>query len=96
MQKWIILVAAIGALVAGCADNQIATGPAGDEFGGGEEPRLGQEAPAVARGRVVVANRGSGTISVIDTKTDQVVGTYELPAEMGEPTPGKRSRTFSP
>ncbi|MDX1689003.1 MAG: beta-propeller fold lactonase family protein [Candidatus Promineifilaceae bacterium] len=32
-------------------------------------------------GKVVVANRASGTISVIDTTTDAVVGTYALPGE---------------
>ncbi len=87
MQKWIILVAAIGLAVAGCAGDQVATGPVGAELGRGDEYSLGRAMPIVARGRVVVANRASGTISVIDTKTDQVVGTHELPAEMGEPTP---------
>jgi YVTN family beta-propeller protein len=40
-----------------------------------------------SRGRAVIANRGSGTISVIDAKTLAVTGTYDLPAEAGEPTP---------
>jgi len=40
-----------------------------------------------ARGTVVVANRGSGTISVIDAKTAAVVGTFDLPAEAGDATP---------
>lgn len=40
-----------------------------------------------ARGRAIIANRGSGTISVIDAKSLTVSGTYDLPAEMGEPTP---------
>jgi YVTN family beta-propeller protein len=31
-------------------------------------------------GDIVVANRNSGSISVIDTKTDEVKGTYQLPA----------------
>ena len=31
-------------------------------------------------GDIVVANRNSGSISVIDTKTDEVTGTYQLPA----------------
>jgi DNA-binding beta-propeller fold protein YncE len=36
-------------------------------------------------GKAVVANRGSGTISVISTVKDEIVGTYDLPA--GENTP---------
>ena len=32
-------------------------------------------------GKIVVANRASGSISVIDTSTDAVVGTYTLPGE---------------
>jgi YVTN family beta-propeller protein len=31
-------------------------------------------------GKMVIANRASGTISVIDVRTDQVIGTYALPA----------------
>lgn len=33
-----------------------------------------------ARGKVVIANRNSGTISVIDAISDEVTGTYALPA----------------
>jgi len=35
-------------------------------------------------GNMVIANRASGNISVIDVKTDQVTGTYDLP-DSGEP-----------
>jgi YVTN family beta-propeller protein len=35
---------------------------------------------SASSGKVVIANRGSGTISVISTHSDQVVGTYPLPA----------------
>ena len=38
-------------------------------------------------GDIVVANRNSGTISVIDTKTDEVAGTYQLPAALNTPEP---------
>ena len=47
-----------------------------------------------------MANRGSGTISVIDVRTDQVVGTYALPAGPNPPEPmyvfynPKHSRLF--
>ncbi|MGD8627310.1 MAG: beta-propeller fold lactonase family protein [Anaerolineae bacterium] len=45
--------------------------------------------PAVARssGRVVVANRASGTISVIDALTDELLGTYDLPMMAGDAMP---------
>jgi len=38
-------------------------------------------------GDIVIANRGSGSISVIDTKTDEVTGTYQLPASPNTPEP---------
>ena len=38
-----------------------------------------------ADGNIVVANRNSGTISVINTKTDEVSGTYSLPGNTPEP-----------
>ena len=38
-------------------------------------------------GKIVVADRNSGTISVISTKTDQVTGTYNLPAGPNPPEP---------
>ena len=40
-----------------------------------------------ARGRVVVANRGSGTISVIDAQSDGLNGTYDLPSGPNQPEP---------
>jgi DNA-binding beta-propeller fold protein YncE len=39
------------------------------------------------RGKIVVANRGSGTISVISAFSDEVIGTYELPAGDSTPEP---------
>ncbi len=38
-------------------------------------------------GNIVVANRNSGTISVINTKTDEVSGTYDLPPGINPPEP---------
>ena len=38
-------------------------------------------------GNIVVANRNSGSISVINTKTDEVSGTYQLPAGPNTPEP---------
>jgi DNA-binding beta-propeller fold protein YncE len=40
-----------------------------------------------ARGKIVVANRASGTISVIDVHTDEVIGTFALPAAANAPEP---------
>jgi YVTN family beta-propeller protein len=40
-----------------------------------------------ARGRVAVANRGSGSISVIDTRTDTLIDSYPLPAGPNAPEP---------
>jgi DNA-binding beta-propeller fold protein YncE len=44
-------------------------------------------ASPAARAKVVVANRASGTISVIDVQTDEVIGTYALPAAANPPEP---------
>src|SRR5262249_24107659 len=38
-------------------------------------------------GKVVIANRASGTISVIDAASDRVIGTYALPAGSKTPEP---------
>jgi DNA-binding beta-propeller fold protein YncE len=40
-----------------------------------------------ARGRIVVANRGSGTISVIDARSGALLGNYPLPAGEDDPEP---------
>ncbi|HXG68776.1 MAG TPA: hypothetical protein VNO70_27005 [Blastocatellia bacterium] len=40
-----------------------------------------------ARGKVVIANRASGTISVIDAQADEVVGTFPLPSGPKSPEP---------
>jgi YVTN family beta-propeller protein len=50
------------------------SGGAAAQVGGGQEV-----------GKIVVANRGGGTISVIDTETDQVLKTEFLPGPMAEP-----------
>jgi hypothetical protein len=39
------------------------------------------------KGKMVIANRASGTISVINVASDQVVGTYALPAGAKTPEP---------
>lgn len=39
------------------------------------------------KGKVVVANRGSGSISVIDARSDTLIGTFNLPAGLNTPEP---------
>lgn len=39
------------------------------------------------KGQVVVANRGSSSISVIDARTNMLIGTYDLPAGENAPEP---------
>lgn len=83
MRRWIPLLALACLAIVGCSDDTM-------------EPRITKEIEGQAlaelpvgpaRGRIVVANRASGTISVIDAKTNGVVGSYDLPADAGEPTP---------
>jgi YVTN family beta-propeller protein len=40
-----------------------------------------------ARGKVVIANRGSGSISVVDAKSGELIGTYDLPEGDNTPEP---------
>ena len=42
---------------------------------------------AAEGGKIVVANRASGSISIIDTHTDELIGTYDLPAGENAPEP---------
>ena len=39
------------------------------------------------KGKVVVANRASGTISVIDARSDALIGTFDLPVGPNDPEP---------
>jgi len=39
------------------------------------------------KGKVVVANRASGSISVIDARTDELIGNYDLPPADNTPEP---------
>ncbi len=50
----------------------------------GPNPGIGHGNPFFG-GKIVVANRNSGTISIIDTKTDQVIETITLPGTNPEP-----------
>ncbi|MCO5189677.1 MAG: beta-propeller fold lactonase family protein [Anaerolineae bacterium] len=43
--------------------------------------------PQGSKGKVVIANRGSGSISVIDATTNELIGTFGLPADGNSPEP---------
>ena len=50
-------------------------------------PAAGATAPDTAGGEVVVADRGSGTISAIDAGSDELIGSYPLPVGENPPEP---------
>ena len=83
MKKWMPLAALLVAVMFGCSEEPTApqTGPTPDA------EAISQTHPGSNNGKFVIANRGSGTISVIDERTNEVVGTYGLPAVDGEPLP---------
>jgi YVTN family beta-propeller protein len=88
MRKWILTLAIAslalaGLAIVGCTEQGVQPNPDKD-FALQNPPA---ERQGGGWGKIVVANRGSGTISVIDARTAAVSGTYDLPAEMGEPTP---------
>ncbi len=85
---------AVAALAfAGCSNDTVAPLTSGDELAAAQEQAAYR---SLARGRAVIANRGSGSISVIDAKTHAVVGTYMLPVEGGEPTPEPMYVVYTP
>jgi YVTN family beta-propeller protein len=79
MLKWTLPVAIVIFALSGCSTDSFAP-----SIEGGASMVPFQGGPA--RGRAVVANRGSGTISVIDSRTLQV-SEFALPAEGAEPQP---------
>lgn len=56
-------------------------------------PKSAVKANWYCEGKVVIANRASGTISVINTRSDQLIGTFALPE--GENTPEPMYVTYS-
>jgi len=82
MKKFVLTLTVLAALAlaaAGCSDGDV-TSPTGSHD-------ASLDKASRSRGHAVIANRGSGTISVIDGKTFEVTGTYDLPRDEGEPTP---------
>lgn len=90
MKRTILILAlavAALALATGCSDT---TEPVTGQTSLTADKAAGLRTPDSGRrnaGKIVVANRGSGTITVLDSRTAAVVGTYELPMEAGDTTP---------
>ena len=86
MKKLILLLALTASLaLALTACSSDPASPTGDA-----DKALGLRSPDNGSrngGSVVVANRGSGSISVIDTRTAQLMGTYDLPQYDGDAFP---------
>lgn len=82
MLKWTLPLVIVALAFTGCSRDAFAPGSKSD-------PQLGRLSPQLSqpgRGRAVVANRGSGTISVIDANTLSV-SEFDLPATGSEPQP---------
>lgn len=73
---------ALAGAVASAADRR----PIRDASPMNEVP-LGGGGDGGGQGKVVVADRGSGTISVISTKTDELIGAFALPPGVNPPEP---------
>jgi YVTN family beta-propeller protein len=84
MKYAMMMMLAIGLFVAGCSQDVSSPDPASQQ---GDKGELDNRPVNAGGNKVVVANRGSGTISVIAAKSSQVVGTFDLPAAADEPTP---------
>jgi len=86
MKKFVLAILALAVIslaIAGCSDNGTQPGSVTSLDGRNQE----NAKALLSVGKVVVANRGSGTISVIDAWNAEVSGTYNLPADSAEPTP---------
>jgi YVTN family beta-propeller protein len=77
------LTAGLALALSGCSSDPTAPDDGSDKALGLRSPDDGGR----NGGAVVVANRGSGTISVIDTRTAQLVGTHDLPQDEGDAFP---------
>lgn len=78
----LILMMPLLLLVSGCSEN---SAPVENTFDNQQLEK--SDGHFGNSGNIVVANRNSGSISVINTKTDEVSGTYQLPAGPNTPEP---------
>ncbi|MEZ4650222.1 MAG: YncE family protein [Candidatus Eisenbacteria bacterium] len=89
MRKWISFAALVAVAAVGCSEEPTAPTSEGIALDSattqahGEHSQHGHH----SNDKFVIANRGSGTISVIDADDYEVIGTYELPAGEGDATP---------
>ncbi|MGD8394846.1 MAG: YncE family protein [Candidatus Eiseniibacteriota bacterium] len=79
----VLTLGVIAGGIAGCGEE------AGVDSGSGASPFApgAVQAPRPKFGSMVIANRGSGTISVLDAANGEVLGTYDLPAGANPPEP---------
>jgi YVTN family beta-propeller protein len=82
MLKWTLTLLVAALALTGCSSDMFAPGSSLESPGGALSSPVSQP----GRGRAVIANRGSGTISVIDSKA-LVVSEFALPATGSEPQP---------
>ncbi len=86
MKKTVLLLALVAALalaLAGCSEDPTAPDADADKAAGLRTPDNGSR----NGGSIVVANRASGTISVIDSRTAQLTHTIDLPQDGDDATP---------
>lgn len=79
------LAAGFALVLAGCSEDPAA--PAAGDKSAGEASARHHGHGHGRSGAVVVANRGSGSISVIDARRAELVGTYDLPMAEGDAVP---------
>ena len=66
-----------------CQESIPVEGPGDEIASSASSTKLGQTRNTL--GQIVVANRNSGTISVINASTDEITGTYRLPGKNPQP-----------
>lgn len=79
------LTAGLALALAGCSENPVTFD--NEALTDKSEEQLSSRGLRQGGGKVVVANRASGTISVIDAKSAQLLGNYDLPQGEGDATP---------
>ncbi len=80
--RTMLTILVTGLAIAGCSVSSV--GPEGARDA--EPDRTSVDRPA-GQDRIVVADRASGTISVIDAYTNERIAVHALPADASEPTP---------
>ncbi|MBU2502837.1 YncE family protein [bacterium] len=79
---FLTLTAALAISLAGCSGDPLSPDTTTPAIGA-----VTQTEKASSRSKIVVANRGSGTISVLDAHSGAILGTYDLPQAEGDLQP---------